>query len=97
MRALIGLIIGLAFLLLGALFTGANDVLVKFDYLLGEFEWALSYLLLSSFIAGAVITFALLLPVYLRWKTEKSQMNRRLKRQQKELENLRILPIQNDL
>ncbi len=97
MKALIGLIIGIFFLLLGALFTGANDTLVNFDYLLGDFDWPVSYLLLSAFAAGMVIALLLLLPVYLRWKSEKMQLQRKLKLQHKELDNLRVLPVQNNL
>ncbi len=97
MRALIGLVLGISFLLIGAIFTGANDTVVVFDYLLGEIQWPVSYLLLSAFAAGLVVALVLLLPIYLRLKTETIRMRRRINLQHKELVNLRIVPVSDNL
>jgi len=97
MKALIGLFLGISFLLVGALFTGANDTLITFDYLLGDLQWPVSYLLLSSFGMGLFSALILLLPVYLRWKSDTIRLQRRLNQQAKELKNLRIMPVQDVL
>ena len=97
MRALIGLVLGVSFLLIGALFTGANDSIITFDYLLGDFNWPVSYLLLSAFAAGLIAAMIIILPVYLRWKSETIRLHRRLNHQAKEINNLRIMPIQDTI
>ncbi len=95
MRALIGLVLGIAFLLIGALFTGANDSMITFDYLIGDLQWPVSYLLLSAFATGLISAMVIMLPVYLRWKSETIRLQRRLNQQAKELKNLRIMPVQD--
>jgi uncharacterized membrane protein YciS (DUF1049 family) len=97
MKALIGLVLGVSFLLIGALFTGANGSIITFDYLLGEINWPLSYLLLSSFAMGLGAAMIIMLPVYLRWKSETIRLQRRLKDQAKEINNLRIMPVQDTI
>jgi len=97
MKALIGFFAGLILLVLGALFAGANDGIVTMDYLLGSFHWPLSYILLLSFFSGALVTLFSLLPSYLRWQHEKVRLKRKLSQQQKELDNLRVLPVQDSL
>ena len=97
MRALIGLVLGVSFLLIGALFTGANDSIITFDYLLGDLKWPVSYLLLSAFATGLIAAMILILPVYLRWKSETIRLHRRLNHQAKEIKNLRIMPVQDTI
>ncbi len=94
MKALVILSLGLVLMILGALFTGANDTLVTFDYLLGDFQWPVSYLLLAAFVAGMVLMLLLMLPIYIKSKTVRRRFRKKLLETQKELENLRTLPIQ---
>ncbi len=94
MKALVILSLGLVLMILGALFTGANDTLVTFDYLLGDFQWPVSYLLLAAFVAGMVLTLLLMLPIYIKSKAVRRRFRKKLLETQKELENLRTLPIQ---
>ncbi len=93
MKALIILVLGLLLMILAALFTGANDTLVNFDYLLGDFQWYVSYLLLSAFIAGMLFLLVLLLPQYVKNNTEKRRYRKKINELQKELENIRVLSL----
>ncbi len=97
MKSLIGLILGLVLMVVAALFAGANDQLTHFDYLLGETQWPLSYLLLTSFLLGSGFVLLALIPVYLKSHTNKIMRNRQLKQLQAELDNLRVLPVQNNI
>lgn len=94
MKTLVLLSLGLVLMVLGALFTGANDTLVTFDYLLGDFQWPVSYLLLAAFISGMAFMAILLFPVYIKFGTEKRRTRKKILEMQKELETLRTPPIQ---
>ncbi len=89
MKFIITLIFGMILMVIAALFSGANDQLIKVDYLFGEGEWYLSYLLVFSFFIGISVILLILLPSLLKIKAQKMQKNRTIKKLQAELENLK--------
>ncbi len=94
MKALVVLALGLTLMIVGALFTGANDALVTFDYLLGDFQWPVSYLLLAAFASGMTVVLLLFLPFLIKTRAQKRRTRKKMAEMEKELANLRTLPLQ---
>ena len=86
----------LIIMLVGLTFASLNSNVVSFNYYLGTKEMALSLLLVFSF--GLGICLGLLVAVFpwLKAKTEAFRMKSRLKVVEKEVENLRSMPIKDE-
>lgn len=88
-----GFIIILILLVLGVTFALLNATPVSFHYYIGVKEIPLSILLVLSFVLGLVIAFIVMSISILRLKAQKRSLNKRLKLIQKEIDNLRSLPV----
>jgi putative membrane protein len=86
----------LVIMLVGLTFASLNSSIVSFNYYLGTKEVALSLLLVFAF--GFGICLGLLVAVFpwLRAKTEAMRVKSRLKVVEKEVENLRSIPIKDE-
>jgi len=95
MRSLSYLVL-LMIMLVGLTFASLNSSIVTFNYYLGSKEIVLSLLLVGVF--GIGIFFGLLVAVLLWIKAKRDNMHlkSRLKVAEKEVENLRSIPIKGD-
>lgn len=93
---LVSYILFLLVALLGITFSSLNASAVPFNYYFGIKEIPLSLLLAMTLIIGLGITLIVTLLVYIRLKGENMRLQRRVKLLDKELTQLRALPL-NDL
>jgi lipopolysaccharide assembly protein A len=86
----------LVIMLVGLTFASLNSTVVSFNYYLGTKEIALSLLLVFAF--GLGIGLGLLVAVFpwLKAKADIFRIKSRLKVVEKELENLRSMPIKDE-
>lgn len=95
MSRLLVLILVFAVILLGVVFHLRNDQLVVLDYLVGSSKFYFSVWLVCAFTAGALLGMVSSLPVIFRMKRETAALRRRVKVSEKELNNLRVLPVKD--
>ncbi len=76
-----------------ALFTTMNSFFVNLHQPLGSMKVYFPLLLLITLIVGAFLGFCAVVPWVFRLRVQRSSMKAELKRAQKELDNLRTLPL----
>ena len=76
-----------------ALFTTMNSFSVTLHQPLGSITVYLPLLLLIALVIGAALGFCAIIPWVFRVRAQRSGMKAELKRAQKELDNLRTLPL----
>ncbi|MEE9551434.1 MAG: LapA family protein [Gammaproteobacteria bacterium] len=84
-------------LIIGLVLFLKNNQLMTFNYLIGSIEWPLSRLLFLSLCLGAVMGIAASLPLYLKLKLEKSRLEKLIQTTEKEVNNLRVMPVKDPL
>ena len=72
-----------------------NDDAVVLDYLLGTMELSFSAWLLILLAVGIVLGWLSLLPVILKLKADNARLNRQVKVSEKEINNLRVMPVKD--
>ena len=82
-------------LLLGLVFFLKNNEVITFHYIMGSVEITVSILLLLAFAAGAILGVISLLPLLFRLKHQKTLLQRQIRMTEKEVENLRVLPVRD--
>lgn len=83
-------------MLVGLTFASLNPEVVHFNYFAGTKDIALSLLLVFSFGGGIILGLLVALLPWLKAKRDYLRLKNRLKVVEKELENLRSLPIKGD-
>lgn len=86
----------LVIMLVGLTFASLNPEVVHFNYFAGTKDIALSLLLVFSFGGGIILGLLVALLPWLKAKRDYLRLKNRLKVVEKELENLRSLPIKGD-
>lgn len=86
--SIIVFITGLAFYL-------RNDQLVAVDYFLGNIEMSFSIWLLLILVGGVLLGWLTSLPVIIKLKRQNSRLSRQVKVTEKEINNLRVLPVKD--
>ncbi|MBN1683899.1 MAG: LapA family protein [Gammaproteobacteria bacterium] len=86
----------LLLLILGVTFALLNATSVTIHYYLGVSQLPLSLLLLISFAAGVIVALLAMGIILLRLKAQNLGLKRRLRTAEKEIENLRTLPIKEE-
>jgi len=81
-------IIGLAFYL-------RNDQQIAVDYFLGSLELSFSVWLLIILVLGVLLGWLTSLPVIIKLKRQNSRLSRQVKVTEKEINNLRVLPVKD--
>ena len=81
---------------ISALFFAQNDATVEIKYFAGTSSWPLHWVLLVALLAGMVIGFSSLFTSLLTTKVKLANVKRKLALQQKEISNLRSLPIKDE-
>ncbi|PIP81115.1 MAG: hypothetical protein COW84_01585 [Gammaproteobacteria bacterium CG22_combo_CG10-13_8_21_14_all_40_8] len=80
MKFILMVLLGFILMIIAALFSGANDLLLKFDYLVGEGQWYLSHLLLVAFLLGLATALVLVLPGLMQSKARNLQLKQKIKK-----------------
>ena len=86
--AIVVFIIGLAFYL-------RNDQQIAVDYFLGNLELSFSVWLLIILVLGVLLGWLTSLPVIIKLKRQNSRLSRQIKVTEKEINNLRVLPVKD--
>lgn len=89
-------LIVLLLLILGVTFALLNATSVSIHYYLGVAQLPLSLLLLISFALGLIVALIVMGIIVLRLKAKNLGLKRRLTLAEKEIENLRIMPIKEE-
>jgi lipopolysaccharide assembly protein A len=85
----------LLIVILGITFALLNHSPVTFNYYLGQQTLPLSMLLIISFALGTLLGLLVSLWVYIKLKIIHFRLNKHLKVAEKEIENLRAIPLQD--
>ena len=80
----------------GLAFHLANDQLITLNYYLGSFDLPVSLVLVLAICIGALMGILACIPVYLRLKRENIRLNRQVTVNEKELNNLRVIPVKDN-
>lgn len=86
----------LIIMLVGLTFASLNSTIVTFNYYLGVKNIALSLLLVFAFGGGIVLGLLVAIFPWIKVKRDNMRLKSRLKVVEKEVENLRSLPIKGD-
>lgn len=84
-------------LFIGLAFHLRNDQFVLFDYYLGSVELPFSFMIVAALILGAVAGILATMPAFLKLKGENHRLSRQVQVNEKELDNLRIIPIKDNI
>ena len=94
---IISFIILLVIIFIGITFASLNSNIVSFNYYVGHREIALSMLLAVTLGAGVLMGLFSGVFVYIRTKSENRRLNKRIRVIERELENLRTIPVKDPL
>lgn len=72
-----------------------NDHAVALDYYLGTVEWPFSLFLIGAVLTGVILGIAVSLPAMIRLKTEKGRLEAKIRMNERELNNLRVIPVKS--
>lgn len=90
-RRIIFLVIALAVLLVGILFTSHNSQLVSVDYLLGKTDgYYLSFWLIASFVLGGLLGVFACSSTILRLKTANKRTEKQVQRTEKKAKHTEV-------
>jgi lipopolysaccharide assembly protein A len=93
---MINFIILVVAILLGVTFACLNAQQVSIYYYMGKTDLPLSLLLVLTFVIGAFIGLSVGLMMFLRQKGENYRLKSRIRIAEKEVANLRTIPLKND-
>lgn len=96
MRKLILIIILIVAAVVSALFFAQNDGPIEIKYFGGSVEWQMNWALISIFVIGLIVGVSSMLTSLLATKLKLANANRKLANHEKEISNLRSLPIKDD-
>ena len=93
MKRVVGFLVLLSVLIIGILFAVLNAERVRFDYYLGVADVPLSALLVATLSLGAVLGVIASIGVVFRSRREVARLRRSVTLAEKEVDNLRAIPI----
>ncbi len=79
-----------------ALFFAQNDAMVDIKYFAGTIKWQLNWVLVSFLLVGIFLGVMSVLGSLITTKLKLASANRRLALHEKEIKNLRTLPIKDE-
>ena len=94
-KQVVTILLFLVFFTAGILFFIRNNQSITVDYILGSIEMPISFMLLITLFTGAVLGVLATVPSLLRLKYEKSRLERQVKVAEKEIDNLRTIPVKH--
>jgi len=84
-------------LAVSALFFAQNDTMVQIKYFAGVIDWQLNWVLISTLVLGFILGAVSVLTHLMTAKIKLVNANRRLALREKEINNLRALPIKDEI
>lgn len=85
----------LLIILIGITFATLNSEIVTINYYLGQREMPLSLLLVAVFVGGCIMGMIVTGLLLIRAKFQNHSLRKQLKLAEKEVENLRAIPLQD--
>lgn len=82
-------------LIVGLLFFVKNNQPVEFHYITGSKELPVSLLMLGTFCLGVLLGVLSTLPMLIKARRQKAKLEKQIKMTEKEVNNLRVMPIKN--
>jgi len=79
-----------------ALFFAQNDSVVEIKYFAGSFQWQMNWVLVSILVLGFLLGVLSTLTSLISTKVKLANANRKLALNEKEINNLRALPIKDN-
>jgi uncharacterized membrane protein YciS (DUF1049 family) len=95
MSRIFKLILVFAILLSGLAFHLKNNQLIELDYYVGVLNMPLSWLVVIVLFIGALLGVLASLPMIIILKQQKLKLERQIKNSEKEINNLRVMPIKD--
>ena len=95
MSRLLKLVLILFIVVIGVVFHLRNDQPVMLDYLLGNAESYFSIWIVAALFIGALLGMASSLPLIIKLKGENVKLQRQVKVTEKEINNLRVIPVKD--
>ncbi|TQV84503.1 lipopolysaccharide assembly protein LapA domain-containing protein [Aliikangiella coralliicola] len=96
MRNFITIILSLLLFVVSALFFAQNDSLVMINYFSGQLEWQLNWVMVLCLLVGFALGVASVIGNLFKTKFQLRQAKNKLEGCQKEVNNLRALPIKDE-
>ena len=84
-----------AVLLLGLVFHLKNNQQIELNYYLGTVELSLSLLIALTLCLGSVLGIVASLPLVIKLKRQQLKLNKQVQNTEKEINNLRVLPVKD--
>ena len=95
LKKIVLLTVSILVFLTGLAFYLRNDQLVAVDYFLGNLELSFSIWLLIILVVGVILGWLTSLPLIIKLKRQNSRLSRQVKVTEKEINNLRVLPVKD--
>lgn len=95
MRAIIQFFLVILFLGLTAAFAALNDGIISVNYFIGDTDVRLTYLLLACFAIGGLLGVMMVMGSYLKLRLQLRKLRNTVSLNEKELTNLRELPVKD--
>lgn len=96
MRVLLQFLAIIIILVIASAFAALNDQVLNLNYFLGYVDTHLNFVIIISFILGALFSLALLSVTILQGRLERRRLRKALELRNQELTNLRELPTKED-
>jgi putative membrane protein len=95
MKRIFSLIVGLVIVAFGVTFGSLNYSEVKVDYYVGQVQMPLPFLLVLTLAIGCLLGVFVFLGIFLRVKRDNYRLRSKLKTAEKEIDNLRSIPLKD--
>jgi uncharacterized integral membrane protein len=94
-KRLIFTVIFIVVLILGLLFFIKNNQVMEFNYIAGSKDLPVSFLLFASLCMGVLLGLVASLPVIVRLKQKSTKLEKQIRVIEKEINNIRVMPVRN--
>lgn len=95
MRGLLQLLLVIIVLIIAAAFAALNEQTIQLNYFIGIVETRLTFVIIASFILGAIFCGLIAATFIIRARLERRRLKRELMMKHQELNNLRELPVKD--
>jgi lipopolysaccharide assembly protein A len=95
MSRIVKLIIVFAILLFGLAFHLKNNQMIELNYYVGVLDMPLSWLVVILLFIGAMLGVLASLPMIIKLKHQKLRLEKQIKNSEKEINNLRVMPVKD--
>lgn len=89
------LILVFVILLIGLAFHLKNNQLIELNYYVGVINMPMSWLIVLVLFIGSMLGVMASLPLLIKLKRDKSKLERQIKNSEKEINNLRVMPVRD--